>query len=210
MLLTNEDRHKLKIQLARFKRIFLTSKDFSIISDNCWGGSIYQNYDMEYNTPFVGLFIFSSDYMVMLENLEEYMKQDLTFIALKQSKYVDFIAKQEGGGEYPIGKIGDIEIHFLHYSCNEEAYEKWSRRALRINYENLIVKYDNGNLSDDCLGERFLALPYERKVYLTNERYYQSTPSIKRQYENCLQTGDQWKDFRHSVNITAFLNKFYH
>lgn len=33
---------------------------------------------------------------------------------------------------YPIGKLEDLEIHFLHYKTENEAREKWERRTLRM------------------------------------------------------------------------------
>lgn len=36
---------------------------FTIISNNCWGGTIYESYGMRKDTPTVGMFIMPSDFV---------------------------------------------------------------------------------------------------------------------------------------------------
>jgi len=70
---------------------------------------------------------------------------------------------------YPIGILGDdVEIHFLHYATWEEALSKWTRRTERIRWDRLFVKFGDQNESSAELVHQFLALPFERKVCLTN------------------------------------------
>ena len=38
---------------------------------------------------------------------------------------------------YPVGRIGDVEIYFMHYPDPKEALAKWHRRASRINFEKM-------------------------------------------------------------------------
>lgn len=35
----------------------LIDEHFTIISNNCWGGTIYQSYGVKYQTPTIGMFI---------------------------------------------------------------------------------------------------------------------------------------------------------
>ena len=41
---------------------------FTIISNNCWAGLVYQHFGLPYNTPTAGLFFFAQDY---LEDFED-------------------------------------------------------------------------------------------------------------------------------------------
>ncbi|HEU9376930.1 TPA: DUF1919 domain-containing protein, partial [Streptococcus pneumoniae] len=116
----------------------LKNTDFSIISDNCWGGRVYEELGLPYRTPFIGLYIFSEDYVKLLKNFRKYMEYELTFT--NNSKW-----NTEYDGEYPIGILKDIELHFLHYANQEEAYEKWNKRKNRINYENIFFKMNDDN-----------------------------------------------------------------
>lgn len=61
-----------------------------------------------------------------------------------------------------------MEVHFIHYDSEEEAYEKWKQRAARINKSRLLVKMsirDNGNVENKV--KRFLQLPFENKICFT-------------------------------------------
>ena len=113
-----------------------------------------------------------SNYIIFLKNLKEYINMDMKFIKPEDSKYKEYISyKDKRFGSYPMGKLNDIEIHFLHcltknaekflhsvnnqlnelgikiqylhYKSPEEAYEKWNRRRQRINFKNLIVKFND-------------------------------------------------------------------
>ena len=55
----------------------LKNKNFTIICDNCWAGKVYQELGLPYQTPFVGMFVFSPDYIKMLKNLKYYLSGDI-------------------------------------------------------------------------------------------------------------------------------------
>src|SRR6187402_3435763 len=106
----------------------LQQKPFAIVTNNCWGYELYNSIGREYNTPFIGLFLFPECYVKFLENFDASINGELTFI--EQSRYYD------SPKHYPIGRIAqDIEIHFLHYKSNEEALNKWTRRVERLKKE---------------------------------------------------------------------------
>lgn len=115
----------------------IISKDFSIISNNCWAGFVYQRYGLKYLTPTIGLLIFGSDYVKFCRNLDEYLQKKLEFISLQEAKYHNLV---EDGWKYPIARLGDIEIYFMHYKTEGEAAEKWYRRARRINKNKILYK----------------------------------------------------------------------
>lgn len=161
---------KIQIKYRQWRRRRkLKYTDFTIISNNCWAGTaVYQPFGLKYNTPTVGLFIMDEDYMRMLENLDYYLSQNLRFIAPKDSKYYDKISNN-GKKEvtYPIALLGDdVEIHFLHYRSQEEAEQKWKRRAKRINCKCLLIKMsfrDNGYDKAQMVN-RFLKLKFANKI----------------------------------------------
>src|SRR5699024_4328392 len=69
--------HKIQIQRRRLK---LTHRDITIISNNCWGGFIYQKYGLEYRTPTIGLFFLGDDYVKFCSKLEFYLSKPIEFI----------------------------------------------------------------------------------------------------------------------------------
>lgn len=165
-------KHSLKQQLQRrrdqlfasYEQRRLKRKPYVIISNNCWGYELYQSTGREYNTPFIGLFLFPDCYLRLLENFETCIAQELQFKA--QSKY--YAQKKH----YPIGVLGDdIEIHFLHYTSEAEARNKWSRRIERMQQARaagaeLYIKLCDAENCGQAELARFHALPFSHKLSL--------------------------------------------
>ena len=72
---------------------------------------------------------------------------------------------------YPLGHLGDIDIHFLHYSSIEEARTKWEKRKKRINWDNLYFKFDNKDSASEEILSKMDNLPYSNKLILVNRPY---------------------------------------
>ena len=144
-----------KIDLKQFGE-----KEFVIISNNCWGAEIYKRLNREYNTPFVGLFIVGPDYIRLLENFDHYMSLPLQFT--KGSVWFDPPIK------YPIGKLDDIEIHFVHYKSNEEVIDKWTRRLSRMNEvldrDKYYIKICDRDYTTPDMFQKFHSLPFKNKI----------------------------------------------
>ena len=106
-------RKKKYIKLTRrircwWYRMNLKNKTVTILSNNCWGTFMYKYCNLEFNSPFIGLFVFAPDYIKLLEE-PSLIYSDLCFIERSRSKYLEFLDDKE----YPIGLIAnDIEIHF--------------------------------------------------------------------------------------------------
>ena len=95
---------------CKLRRKKINNDDFTIISNNCWGGIIYQSYGLKYNTPTVGLFFMAEDYIKFVFNIREYLKYELMFINYKESKRYKILGEKIN---YPIAKLNDIEIYFM-------------------------------------------------------------------------------------------------
>ena len=175
---------KIKRDFKKFKKLFqkhvmkyfyrlkIKNYDFTIISNNCWGGYVYKKYGLPYNTPFVGLYLFSPDYIHLLRNFEEVILNPLTFINAEESKYKDILIDAERLNQYPIARLtDDIEIHFLHYASQEEAEQKWNRRVKRIKFDNLLVKFSDIYLCTDDLIYEFDTLTFKNKLCFTSKEF---------------------------------------
>ena len=138
----------------------LKDKNFVIISDNCWGGTLYQWYKRPYNSPFVGTGIYGDCYIKLLLNFDYYMSQDLNFI--NKSKYPDREL------DYPLGLLDDIEIHFRHYNNQKDAEKKWERRKNRMLLEtdrnNYYFKICTAWSANEEHIEKFHQLPFKNKI----------------------------------------------
>ena len=185
--------------LYRKSRKKLQNRNFTIISDNCWGGRVYQELGIQYNSPFIGLFIMSPDYLKLVKNLRYYMSQELVFI--ENSKYTDKTT-------YPIGLLADIEIHFLHYSSEEEARSKWNRRKERMNWNNLFFKFNDNDKCNNELIKEFDDLDYNSKVIFSSKKYNDVKSLIYfKERENIGFVGEDLKIYRKYFDVVDWLNK---
>ncbi len=150
--------------------IKVVGKDTTIISSNCFAGRIMQDVGMEYNSPTVGLYFWAEDYVEFLSHLEHYLtKGKIEFV--EHSKYTLGNQRRENWSHwYPIGVLDHkVEIHFLHYHTEEEAAEKWYRRAARVNINNLLIIGMEQNLcTEQCIRD-FDQLPFERKIFFSSK-----------------------------------------
>ena len=152
-----------------YNKTRIKSRDFTVISNNCWAGKLYQYLDMPYLSPTVGLYFFADDYIKFVKNLKYYMSIDLKFISVEESKYKDELIKRKHD-LIPLAKLDDVEIVFLHYKTNEEAKEKWNRRKQRINWENIYFKFSKMNFCTEEHLKAFSELPFRHKFMLNNRK----------------------------------------
>lgn len=155
--------------IAPIRKKKITSTSFSIISNNCWGGKVYQRYGLQYLSPTIGLYFFADDYIKFVKKLKYYINIPIEIIQSKNSKYYE-ILKQRNQLTCPIGKLDDIEIVFLHYKSASEAIEKWERRKKRINWENLIIKFSQMNYCETKHLLEFDKIDYKTKFVFVNSK----------------------------------------
>ena len=67
--------------------------NFTIISNNCWGGKIYNSYGMPYMSPTIGMVIYPKDFFLFMRKFNEYIKEQLVFIEPKESKWLNSYQK---------------------------------------------------------------------------------------------------------------------
>ena len=54
----------------------LNSIDFSIISNNCFAGIVYQHFNLQYNTPTVGLYFYPDEYIKFCKKFDYRYKDE--------------------------------------------------------------------------------------------------------------------------------------
>lgn len=164
------DKRELKLRENLIPEISkFINNDTTIISCNCFAGRIMQDLGMKYNSPTLGLYIWTPDYIEFLKNLRYYLTEaKLTFV--KHSKYpLGNERRSKWSHLYPIGLLdGKVEIQFLHYHSESEAADKWYRRASRINWNNIIVIGMEQNLCTLKDIYDFDNLPFEKKYIFTS------------------------------------------
>jgi uncharacterized protein (DUF1919 family) len=143
----------------------LGSPNFTIISNNCWGGGIYEELEIEFTSPTVGLFFYAPCYLNFITDLKKYIELT-SFTFITHSKYEEANQlRQDRNWFYPIARLDDIEIHFMHYKTEAECIEKWNRRKKRINWEQLYFKMCDRDLCTPEIRNAFLNLRVKNKVF---------------------------------------------
>ena len=148
----------------RIRRKKLNTTDFTIISNNCWGGTVYESYGLRKNTPTAGMFIMPSDYVKFVKNLEYYIGLELIFINPNESKWKEVLEKKDNWGTYLIAKLDDIELHMLHYHDTRVAKEKWQKRKERIVWDKILYKFNDQNGATQKDIQEFVNLKLKNKV----------------------------------------------
>lgn len=143
----------------------IKSRDFSIIASNCTGTLPYRFLKMAYTSPTVNLFFFAPCYLKFVKNLEYYLGLPLKFKTRSGYEHGELVRNSHG--QYPLGQLDDIEIHFMHYTSQSEATEKWNRRKQRINFDNLVLVFTDKDLCTPELIREFDDLPHKNKLVLT-------------------------------------------
>ena len=194
----------------------LKNKEFTIISNNCWAGEVYEYYNLQKQSPTIGCFIMADDYIRFLKNLRKYLEAPLTFIDPNDSKWKNWpqISSDKRFGTYPVGKISlgneSIEIFFLHYHSKKEVQNKWIRRCKRINWSRILVKFNDQNGCVINHVTEFLGLPYKNKVFFTCKEWGISKNEIIKiqqfpKYDFITASHEPFGNNKY-LNITYFIN----
>jgi uncharacterized protein (DUF1919 family) len=205
--------HKMDEKTRKYRAPFMRKKlqktDFTIISNNCWGGVVYEAYGLPKNSPTIGGYFFADDYIKFCSNLRHYLSVDIKMITSKESKHrASIIALGKTNEDAPIGLIDDVEFVFLHYKTPEIAKEKWIRRISRVNFDNLIFKFSFQNECTENHLKQFeeLDLPGKKIMFvhkpdlMGNVTVYYPGDEKESQLPN---DTFYWNKF---FDVTAFLN----
>lgn len=176
----------IRLKMLEFRRKFfanyrkkkINKSKFTIISNNCWGGEVYESYNLIKQSPTIGLFFIASDYIKFISNLKNYLEKKLTFIDPMESQYLPQVKNSKNYGNYPVAKLGDIEIFFMHYTSQKQVIEKWNRRIKRINWNHILYKFNdqNGCTEEDI--KQFENLKVDHKICFTVRDDFEGYPNV--------------------------------
>lgn len=150
----------------------LLSSKISIIANNCWGGFMYHALGMRFYSPFINTSISNESYLKLLGNLKYYLACNLE---LKKIAYHDELKM-----EYPVCKLDDVEIHFIHDRTMDGVEEKWQERLKRISWNNLFVMMNTLNRESAEVFEtldykkKICFVPFETKAKCLNQLYFEN------------------------------------
>lgn len=161
-------------------RAKLKNHQMSVISSNCNGALILHDLGEAFRSPFVNLYLDPADFIKYLQQPRHYQAQELFFV--------------ESDKGYPVAKLDDIWLYFVHYHSEQDAREKWQQRSARINWDNVFVMMTARDGFTEADLRAFDALPYAHKVVFVHKPY----PDIKsacyiKGFEQDCQVGDLYE-----------------
>lgn len=181
----------------------LKNTEFSLFANNCNGGCICHDLGLQFRSPFVNLYLTTPDYIKFLREPKEYLNERLEF--------------QNGRDEsYPVAKLGDIELFFVHYKSNDEVREAWNRRLARINWDDIFVLMTDQDGCTDKVLYDFDSLPYMNKVVFTHIPHPDIKSSVyipgfenKNEVGNCDAFVNSWsgKKYFDTFDYVSWFNK---
>ena len=146
--------HKLYLERKRQK---LKNKTPSVISSNCNGAMILHDLKCRFNSPTVNLFFEAPDYLRFVSDLKHYL-----------SAVPDAVPSEL---PFPVGRLDDLPVYFMHFASFEEAKQKWIARAARVDPENAFFMMTDKNGCTYDMIRAFDALPFAHKVIFTHKPY---------------------------------------
>lgn len=181
--------------------IKLKNSDITIISNNCWGGCVYNTLGLECLSPFKNLFLEDEDYIKVLKNLKYYCGQKV--------QPLEYLVDIHSNERYPVLQLGDVKIHCNHDSSYEGAAEKWNRRVSKINYQNLFVEM---YAEDRKIAYEFSQLNYDKKVCFVpfesdiNSCYKISIQAGQKEFWEAVNSNGAAGNYSWAYNVIKMLN----
>ena len=123
---------------------------------NCIGGVLYHDCRMQFLSPTINLFFTATDFIKFVNCLEYYLS--LTPIVTM-------------GDDYPIGRLDDIHVYFMHFDSVENALKKWEERKKRVKFDRIfvIMVEQNGFSESEYAG--FLKIKYPKLLFAKDPKY---------------------------------------
>lgn len=197
---------------SKINNFFIKQNDFTIVSNNCWGTFIYKKFGLNYKSPFINLVVFAPDYIELLENFSKEILYKVSFIEHQDSKHKEeLISLGIYEQNYPIGILDNkYELHFLHYTSEIDAKNKWLRRVDRMNFEKLVFKFSDGDKFEDSMAKRFDALDFKNKVCFSSKKFddLKSVVYLEK-FKNDSRVRDEWKISKKEFNSIDFINQLH-
>ena len=198
--------------LAPVRRLMINNRDFSIISNNCWGGIVYEFFGLKKTSPTCGMYIFAEDYLKFLENLRYYLSLDMRIIPAEESKHYEAI-RTTGDTTAPVGVLDDVEVVMLHYRDPKVALEKWEKRKGRVNFDNLIAKFSYMNECTPEMLYRFDQIDFasqgikaKKICFVPNQSYKFSSAVYLKGFEQEPQITNDTFTFKEAFFLVPFVN----
>src|SRR5687767_9482629 len=90
----------------------LKLRSFTIVSDDCWGGVVYQNLGLPYLSPFVNMHVKPDSFLRLIRDFDRLIEKPLRILDYSSNEATNAAREQRW---FPLGILGDeVEIAFTH------------------------------------------------------------------------------------------------
>lgn len=141
----------------------------TLITNNCWGGIIYNNYGREFDSPTINLQILPEYFPDFCTFLKFYLCMELeecTELDMWQEAYM-YHMFGDNRPDCPIGLLNDMPVVFQHYGTFEEAKRKWYERRERVDYNDIGYMFHAKNISYKAAALEFLDRDLPNSICIT-------------------------------------------
>lgn len=160
------------LPLFDFKQyVELKRNPVTILSDNCWGGFVYNRLQLPFTSPLINMNWNIEDFVKFIVKPDYYLKTELRMV-------------REGNiykGICPIAALGEendeVYIMLVHNDTFAHAKKQWERRIKRVNYNNLFVKMGLNGMVDDNTRKQYIEV-YETIKYKKILIYYDNKAGV--------------------------------
>lgn len=156
---------------AKLNRIGLEHTDFTVISNDCWGQSLYREWGLPCRTPLAGSGMRADCFIRFLADIPGYLNSPLRFI--QNSRYASVNRLRMRRPRWPIALLGDdVEVHFMHMPSDEESRRVWEEGCRQVNLNRLAVKFtvDKDGAMPEHIA-RFNQMRFDRKLLISEHRH---------------------------------------
>jgi uncharacterized protein (DUF1919 family) len=156
---------------AALNRIGLEHTEFTVISNDCWGQALYQEWGLPCQTPFAGSGMHADCFLRFLEDIPGFLDAPLRFVSLSRHTSVNRLRLRRES--WPMAVLGgEVEVHFMHHHNEHDAERTWRRGCELINLDRIAVKFsvDKDGASQEHMA-RFIRMPFERKLLISERSH---------------------------------------
>lgn len=146
----------LRSRLARrYRHRRLLRRDFTVISDDCWGGQLYSAFGLKCHSPFIGMGMLAKEYIDFLNHFHDAGALDILGVSTRADQVYHLIQTRHA------------LLHGMHYDSAEDFRRTYERRCKTILWDRVFIKIDFGKKNyraEDI--ERWNALKFPNSVAL--------------------------------------------
>lgn len=152
-------------------RTGLEEREFTVLSNDCWGQALYEGYGLPLQTPLIGSGMYADCFIRFLGDIEGYLRSPLRFV--RETRHLALGRVRNQRWPWPIAVLrDDVEVHFLHHSSEDACRRAWDAGCEKLQFKRIAVKFsvDKDGATQEHV-ERFAAMPFERKLLISRNHH---------------------------------------